>query len=280
MKRHLGANKMYNPLIKQIMNLFGNKETNQKSFDDGIEQIKADYAALKEEIVIKEEKIIEQQKIIEALREQLEKGNPDTTTPIVTVEETPAHKEEVTIQMPDYAPALEAIGNNVAALKAQADEIKMLVERREALDENMRAMHKELEQFRGDFYAKITQPHLLAMLDLHKRFFDTHAHFDHLDNTEADMQQLYNNLMNEFMSAINALSNRIYNDFGVEYYEPKENDEFNPREQQPINVVETDDPEKHRKIAKVIYGGFRNIDTGKILRPARIACYKASTVTE
>ena len=204
MKRHLGANKMYNPLIKQIMNLFGNKETNQKSFDDGIEQIKADYAALKEEIVIKEEKIIEQQKIIEALREQLEKGNPDTTTPIVTVEETPAPKEEVTIQMPDYAPALEAIGNNVAALKAQADEIKMLVERREALDENMRAMHKELEQFRGDFYAKITQPHLLAMLDLHKRFFDTHAHFDHLDNTEADMQQLYNNLMNERFVEFNA----------------------------------------------------------------------------
>ena len=35
-----------------------------------------------------------------------------------------------------------------------------------------------------------------------------------------------------------------------------------------------------KKIAKVIYGGFRDIDTERILRPARIACYKYQLIIE
>lgn len=261
------------------MSLFGNKDSNQKNFEETIEQLKADYATLMEDNKTKEGKIIEQQKIIEALRSQLEAGQSDTT-PIVPTEETPCVKEKIVTPSTDYMPTLEAIGNSITELKAQSEEIKRYVEDRDAINENMRAMHKELERFRGDFYAKITQPYLMAMLDLHKRFYDAYAHFDQLDNTETDMSALYQNLMREFNSAISALSNRIYNDFGVEYYEPKEGDEFNPKEQQPIQVIETDDHTLHRKVAKVIYGGFRNIDTGKILRPARVASYKANPTTE
>lgn len=252
------------------MGLFGHNENEQKGFEQIIEGLKIDYANLAQDNKAKEEEIAQLKKVIETLKSSLESGETITPDEIITPEPTP----QPILACPDYAPTLDAISVAIKELREQSEEIKKLVGRRDIQDENVREMHKELEKFRGNFYAKITQPYLMAMLDLHKRFFDTHAHFDHLDNSESDFAKLYENLMIEFKSAVMALENRIYNDFGVEYFEPAINEEFDPKIQQPINVIETTDPEQHRKIAQVLYGGFRDIDSGKILRPARIACYK------
>ena len=81
-------------------------------------------------------------------------------------------------------------------------------------------------------------------------------------------------------SAVDALENRIYNDFGVEYYIPQVGDDFNPKEHQAFEVITTENESNNRKVAKVIYGGFRDLESGKILRPARIACYKYQIIAE
>lgn len=261
------------------MGLFTNKESEhsieKNQFEQTIENIKAECEKLIQENKAKDEEILNLKKTIEALKGQAVPQENTPEQPIVAEE-----KPETPVVGTDYAPALEAINASIKELTAKSDELKTMIGYRDIQDENVKAMHKELEKFRGNFYAKITQPYLMAMLDLHKRFFETYAHFDHLDNSEADMSQLYSNLMEQFKSAVDALENRIYNDFGVEYYLPQEGDDFNPKQHQAFEVVTTGIESYDKKIAKVIYGGFRDIDTERILRPARIACYKYQLIIE
>ncbi|MBR6750063.1 MAG: nucleotide exchange factor GrpE [Bacteroidaceae bacterium] len=261
------------------MGLFTNKESEhsieKNQFEQTIENIKAECEKLIQENKAKDEEILNLKKTIEALKGQAVPQENTPEQPIVAEE-----KPETPVVGTDYAPALEAINASIKELTAKSDELKTMIGYRDIQDENVKAMHKELEKFRGNFYAKITQPYLMAMLDLHKRFFETYAHFDHLDNSEADMSQLYSNLMEQFKSAVDALENRIYNDFGVEYYLPQEGDDFNPKQHQAFEVITTGIESYDKKIAKVIYGGFRDIDTERILRPARIACYKYQLIIE
>lgn len=261
------------------MGLFTNKESEhsieKNQFEQTIENIKAECEKLIQENKAKDEEILNLKKTIEALKGQAVPQENTPEQPIVAEE-----KPETPVVGTDYAPALEAINASIKELTAKSDELKTMIGYRDIQDENVKAMHKELEKFRGNFYAKITQPYLMAMLDLHKRFFETYAHFDHLDNSEADMSQLYSNLMEQFKSAVDALENRIYNDFGVEYYLPQEGDDFNPKQHQAFEVITTGIESYDKKIAKVIYGGFRDLDTERILRPARIACYKYQLIIE
>lgn len=263
------------------MSLFNNKENELHSFEQTIEKLKADYAKLEQENISKEEEIKHLKKVIESLNENSSsKENIVTNEPILEESKQIPEIEATPVVTIDYTPALDAIKATLDELKAQSSEIKTQLGYRDIQDENMRAMHKEMERYKADFFAKITQPYLIALLDLHKRFFETYSHFDHLDNSEADMSKLYNDLMGQFKSAVDALENRIYNDFGVEYYIPQVGDDFNPKEHQAFEVITTENESNNRKVAKVIYGGFRDLESGKILRPARIACYKYQIMAE
>lgn len=264
-----------------IMGLFGNNNENElKSFEQTIERLKSEYASLEDENRAKDAEIERLKKVIEGMGGTEEKPTP--------APEVPAEEVPVCVQGADYAPAFEALNvslnelkEQVLAQKALMDEHKVLLGYRERQDENMRAMHKELEQYKGDFFVKITQPYLKALLDLHSRFTSTYTHFDQLDNTECNWEELYGNLMREFKSAIMALSDRAYNDFGVEYYEPEVGEDFNRKLHQQLqgDSVETNNPELNAKIAKVICGGFVNIDTEKVVRYARVKVYKYAEAT-
>lgn len=263
------------------MGLFGNNnESELRSFEQTIERLKSEYASLEEENRAKETEIERLKKVIEGMGGAEEKPTP---IPEVTAEEVPVCAQDV-----DYASAFEALNVSINELKEQVlaqkgvmDEYKVLLGYREKQDENVRAMHKELEQYKGDFFVKITQPYLKALLDLHSRFNNTYTHFDQLDNTECDWKELYANLMREFKSAIMALSDRAYNDFGVEYYEPEVGDEFNRKLHQQLvgDSVETNNPELNGRIAKVLCGGFTNTDTEKVVRYARVKVYKYAEAT-
>lgn len=257
------------------MTFFGNKDGEKRPVEQALEAIKSDYEALQHEIDERNKEIASLKAQIETLKAQ-GGHTPTSEEPVVTPvpESRPTEEPKPQVTVVDYSAPIAELTAAINALKAQNEEIKMLVGRRDTQDENVRAMHKELERYKADLFAKITQPYLVALMELHRRFYETYSHFDSLDNNNADMGELYTNLMHEFKSAITALSDRTYNDFGVEYFEPKVGDPFDAKTHQVMVVEPTLEPEKDRSVAKIFYGGFRNIDNGRILRPARITCYK------
>ncbi|MBO7317947.1 MAG: hypothetical protein J6U43_04410, partial [Bacteroidales bacterium] len=160
------------------MGLFGiNSESELRGFEQTIERLKAEYAQLDEENKSKDAEIERLKRVIESLGHAEENTTPQ---PEVVAQEAP-----VPTQSADCAPALEALKVSLDEIKDQTlvqkalmDEFKVLLGYRDRQDENMRAMHKEMEQYKGDFFVKITQPYLKALLDLHSRFHSAYTHFD------------------------------------------------------------------------------------------------------
>ena len=79
--------------------------------------------------------------------------------------------------------------------------------------------------------------------------------------------------MGQFKNSVQAIADRVYNDFGVDYFEPEVGDAFDPRQHKATSTVPTDDPEKHRIIIKVLAGGFKDVDSDKIINTARVETY-------
>ena len=173
----------------------------------------------------------------------------------------------------DYTPQFEALTALVKELKAENAELKTLVGFRDRLEESVRDMHKELETYKGGFYEKITKPYLKALLELHTRFADVANHFENVDLSTCDVRETYDRLLGQFKNSVQAIADRVYNDFGIDYFEPEVGQLYDPRQHKAMRVVNTDDPEKHRVIIKVLAGGFKDVDTDKVISTARVETY-------
>ena len=173
----------------------------------------------------------------------------------------------------DYAPQFEALTTLVKELKAENAELKTLVGFRDRLEESVRDMHKELETYKGGFYEKITKPYLKALLELHTRFADVANHFENVDLSTCDVRETYDRLLGQFKNSVQAIADRVYNDFGIDYFEPEVGQLYDPRQHKAMRVVNTDDQEKHRVIIKVLAGGFKDVDTDKVISTARVETY-------
>ena len=134
-------------------------------------------------------------------------------------------------------------------------------------------MHKELETYKGGFYEKITKPYLKALLELHTRFADVANHFENVDLSTCDVRETYDRLLGQFKNSVQAIADRVYNDFGIDYFEPEVGQLYDPRQHKAMRVVNTDDAEKHRVIIKVLAGGFKDVDTEKVISTARVETY-------
>ena len=172
-----------------------------------------------------------------------------------------------------YAPPFEALTSLVKELKAENAELKTLVGFRDRLEESVRDMHKELETYKGGFYEKITKPYLKALLELHTRFADVANHFENVDLSTCDVRETYDRLLGQFKDSVQAIAGRVYNDFGIDYFEPEVGQLYDPRQHKAMRVVNTDDQEKHRVIIKVLAGGFKDVDTDKVISTARVETY-------
>lgn len=173
----------------------------------------------------------------------------------------------------DYTPSFDALIALIKELKAENAELKVLVGARDRLEESVRDMHKELEVYKSGFYEKLTKPYLKALLELHTRFADVSNHFENVDLSTCDVRETYDNLLEQFKNAVQAIADRVYNDFGIDYFEPEVGDAYDPRQHKAMRVVNTDDPEKHRVIIKVLVGGFKDVDSDKVVSTARVETY-------
>ena len=173
----------------------------------------------------------------------------------------------------DYAPQFEALTALVKELKAENAELKTLIGFRDRLEESVRDMHKEMEVYKNGFYEKITKPYLKALLELHTRFADVANHFENVDLSTCDVRETYDRLLGQFKNSVQAIADRVYNDFGIDYFEPEVGQLYDPRQHKAMRVVNTDDQEKHRVIIKVLAGGFKDVDTDKVISTARVETY-------
>jgi molecular chaperone GrpE (heat shock protein) len=172
--------------------------------------------------------------------------------------------------------AIDAFGKNeiineLVLLKNQVNEISKSVKDNSYKDDIINRLHDELQKYKGGLRKEFTSPLIKGIIREYDRNIRMLTHFKSLEEIISNESAL--NLLNQFEITGDALL-ELLNDNDIESFSVVPGNEFSPREQRSIQVIEITDPEKENIIESVLCCGFRDVSTNRIIRTPEVIVYK------
>lgn len=220
-----------------------------------------DLVALKEEMT----RIREEVRELKTQNDELRSLIAPAATP--RAEETPKIEPEPPIQVAEPQTEASAKGDETVA--------KALAELTEKVDNNayqekmIRELHEELQNYKRGLLEDLAKSYVMDIIKIYERVADTYAHFD-IDSPEFSAQKQKKILENNMLS----ISDMLEDQYSIETYDAVPGDKYQPKEHKAMRSIDTDDAEKAGTVAESISKGFRNYETGKIIRQARVNVYR------
>lgn len=216
-------------------------------------------------------------KDVEALQQQvkdiMEKitptDTPDTEVkPVVTVSEETVKEEpkkevvEVQQTTADCTPQIEAFKADIKALAEMIDTATY----QEGI---IRDLHEELQTYKKGLIADISKGYVMDIVRIYDRLADTNAHFNPEEEgfDPARIKKLFEN-------NLYAITDMLEDQYSIESFTPEAGSPYNPKEHKAMQVLEAEDEALASTVVKCLAPGFRNTDTGRLVRQARIVVYK------
>ena len=172
-------------------------------------------------------------------------------------------EEVVTPQpVPDCSASIDALKKEIAVLAEKIDTATY----QEGI---IRDLHEELQDYKKGLIADISKSYVMDIIRIYDRLADTNSHFNPEEEgfNPAQTKRLIENTML-------AITDMLEDQYSIENFTPAEGAPYNPKEYKAMQVVETEDEAKASTIVKCLAPGFRNTDTGKLVRQARVVVYK------
>lgn len=161
--------------------------------------------------------------------------------------------------------------NEVVSIKNQINGMSKLVEDISYKDELINRLHDELQKYKGGLRKEFTSTLLKGIIREYDRNIRMLTHFKNLEEITSNEAAL--NLLKQFELTGDALL-ELLNDNDIESFSVVPGDEFSPREQRSIQVIDSIDPEKENIIESVLCCGFKDVSTEKIIRTPEVRVYK------
>ena len=237
-----------------------------------VSEVETSMQSHSEEIQERENELIDRERVLEQKQEELMQMQLD-------LEHKQQELETRNAQLKEKEQALAVISESQVAsegdwskfyhlLEGMKQDVAEIVRR----DELMKSLHAELQQHNRNLHAEIIKPLLLHLVNVHKRMLETYQHYCKLSVEENS--DIYKKLLEAINNNILLIRDTLEEEYDWCYFEPKEGDDYSPKEYNALRTVETDDPQKVGKVAICVAGGFREIATGRIIRPAIVSIYK------
>lgn len=155
---------------------------------------------------------------------------------------------------------------NQANAMAKLDELTKLFERKISVsasqDKIIASMHKELEEYKNDFYFNMIKPILDDIINTRDSILRISR-----TNIDKGLTEIPIKTLSDYSFDLEEIL--IKN--GVEVFSRSEGDEFSPQEAQLVEKVYTNDESLNHKIAKVLSDGYKYND--RILSRQRVNVY-------
>lgn len=135
-----------------------------------------------------------------------------------------------------------------------------------------RELHSELQKYQSGLKKEIITPILKKVIREYERVTQQFEYYD--KKTENDPQnELFAKLLNEFKIVALCMLD-LLEDYDITSFDAKKGDDHSPAEHKIINIIETENETLNKKIANCVSCGFRDIETGRLLRQAEVDIYK------
>ena len=177
-----------------------------------------------------------------------------------------------TAAAPAIDPAAPAI--DPAALKGIDEKIATILSKIEDIeykDKIIKDLHEDLRENKRDFTAELSKPFLTNLVKIHQSLRGVFFRFKVVESPDTEnfpkvIRELENNMLN--------VQDMLEQEYNLAYEEPEIGSKYNPKEQNALQAVITDDESKNGTIAEVVYGGFRDLDKEKMFKPALVKPYR------
>lgn len=232
------------------------------------------------EIVLEAEEVLSSTEEVPATSEEETSTTEELPSPKVeepTVEEPKEEKPspEVKEDEPEVAPAVVAGDKTLAELVTKLNAMQNLLEENNRKDSIIKELHAELQEHKRDIYSDLTKPLLNNILKIHKNMYELYLHFSKNLGKE-DNPPTIEQMLKAFDNQVVSIKDMLEDEYDLEYFEPKKGDVYSPKVHHALEALETDDESLVGTIYACKIGGFRNVNTEKIFKPAFVSVYKSN----
>lgn len=178
----------------------------------------------------------------------------------------PADNAPATEEKPDNTEAItKSLAEINGSLNGLADKIDTAVYQEKLI----RDLHDELQKMRGGLITDIKRGYALNIISIYERMAQTSVRFNPSD--EAFDAEAIKKLVDGGMLYVKDM---LEDEYSLTAFAPEPGSPYKPKEQKAIRVIDTTEEEKANTVAECIAEGFRDDDSGRIIRPARIVVYR------
>ena len=207
-------------------------------------------------------------------REELKEEPEVAVLPVQPATEQPEESKEES-PLPS-TPVVEGKGSeDIEAMVSRLEELKALLERDNYKDGIIKDLHKEMERLNGNFFEDIRRPMIKSIIAIHRQMTGRLKTLEkETAASDSDYKKLYEELVKNMKFDLTAIGDTMEDEYDLEFFEPVSGDLYNPKEDNAIRVVATDDEGQDGVIQEVLYGGFKNTSTDRIFLKANVIVYK------
>jgi molecular chaperone GrpE (heat shock protein) len=163
------------------------------------------------------------------------------------------------------APEFAEMTANVKAILAQVQDFVHK-------DKINKELHEELQLYRNGLRKEFINPMLKTVMREYDRAAQQYE-FYLLKSEQEPQSELFMKLLKEFSIVALSLLDLLDN-YGVTPFTAETGSEYTPGEHQILKTEDTDDKDANGKVAKCTLCGFRDIETGRMLRQAEVEIFK------
>lgn len=197
--------------------------------------------------------------------------SPQTSAPEekpadAVAEEKPADNASAAEEKPDDT---EAVMKSLAEMKGSIDGLAEKIDTAVYQEKLIRDLHDELQKMRAGLITDIKRGYALNIISIYERMAQTSARFNPSD--EAFDAEAMKKLVDGGMLYVKDM---LEDEYSLTAFAPEPGSPYKPKEHKAIRVIDTTEDEKANTVSECIAEGFRDDDSGRIIRPARIVVYR------
>ena len=178
----------------------------------------------------------------------------------------PADNATAAEEKPDNT---EAVMKSLAEMKGSIDGLAEKIDTAVYQEKLIRDLHDELQKMRAGLITDIKRGYALNIISIYERMAQTSARFNPSD--EAFDAEAMKKLVD---GGVLYVKDMLEDEYSLMAFAPEPGSPYKPKEHKAIRVIDTTEEEKANTVAECIAEGFRDDDSGRIIRPARIVVYR------
>jgi molecular chaperone GrpE (heat shock protein) len=139
-------------------------------------------------------------------------------------------------------------------------------------DKINKELHEELQKYRGGLRMEFVMPLLKSIIREYDRA--TQQHDFYLQKSQEEQPgELFAKLLKEFdIQSLSLLD--LIDDYNITPFSPEAGADYSSKEHKVLKAIATEDADKDSKIEKCVACGFREIESGRLIRQAEVNIYR------